>query len=512
MRRAVAVALLGLVAALTAVPPTPAGPIPERGDVLRLAWWTGVGFPTPFAFSTVGPGGVVRLTLLYDTLVWKDERGIIPWLAAAWRIADGGRRITFALRPGARWHDGRPVTAADVRFTFDYYRRHPFLWADAGIVQAVEVEGAHAATVVLREPFAPFLADIAGVVPIIPEHIWRAVDDPRRRQTPDVVVGSGPYRLVAYRPAAGEYRFRANPDFFGGAPRYAEIHYTVLPPERQVLAVAAGQIDAALAETADVEPAFAGHPRLRVWPTAPLSIGRLLFNLKHPPLDNRLVRQALAHALNRAGLAALVVRGPGLAGNPGLVPPGDPWHSAGVRLYPYDPVRARRLLADAGVERLGLELLASPSPVVMLIQQMLGQAGLEATVRTVDAQTRAALITEGRFQTALTTHIGAGGDPDYLRRWFVGEEANQFGGAVGFAHPRYQALAARQARTLDVAERRRLVAEMQAILAEELPTLPLFHRRFYWVYDAGRMAPVATPGGIMNGIPLIDNKLALIRR
>ncbi len=483
---------------------------PSSPHVLRLVWWTDVGFPSPFAVSTVGPGGVVRLSLLYDTLTWKDASGVIPWLAQTWRTSPDGRRVTFTLRPGVVWHDGRPLTARDVQFTFEYYRTHPFAWVDTSVIQAVVAEGPQTVTFMLREPFAPFLEDVAGIVPIIPEHIWKTIDEPRTMQTLAASTGSGPYMLAEYRPGAGEYRFRANPRYFKGRPRFEEIRYTVLPAERQVLAVQSGQADAALSETYDVVPVFAGHPYLKVWVTEPLSIARLLFNLERPPLERKVVRRALVHAVNRTQLATLATRGPGVPGNPGVVPTTDPWFAPQGHAYPYDPARARNLLAGEGLAPLQLELLSSPSPVAPLLQQMLRAGGIEVTVRTVDAQTRAALIAEGRFQMALTFHIGAGGDPDYLRRWFDGGEANQFGQTTGFAHPEYQRLAAQQARTIDAGARRRLVFRMQAILAEELPTLPLYYRRFYWVYDSRLFAPVATRGGLMNGIPLIENKLAFL--
>ena len=79
---------------------TPTGP--RALDRLTLSWWTDVGYPSPFAFSALGPGGIVRVSLLFDTLTWKDGRGIIP------------------LRPGVRWHDGQALTAGDVAFSLTY--------------------------------------------------------------------------------------------------------------------------------------------------------------------------------------------------------------------------------------------------------------------------------------------------------------------------------------------------------------------------------------------------------
>lgn len=498
-------ALLLLLAASGGAGAPSAGP-------LRMVWWTDVGFPTPFAASTLGPGGVVRLSLIYDTLVWKDHTGVIPWLAESWRVSGDGRRWTFTLRPGVVWHDGRSLTARDVQFAFEYYRVHPFVWVDTSVVTEVTADGPHTVTFVLRQAFAPFLEDIVGIVPIVPAHVWEGVADPRKAQGLGMAIGSGPYRLTGYRPGAGEYRLEANRRYFRGRPRFDEIQYTVVPAERQLLAVQSGQSDVAMADTYDVVHAFAGHPYLRVWQSEPLSVARLLFNLERPPFGQKAARQAVAYGVNRTQLATLVTRGPGVPGSPGMVPPTDRWYNPRVRAYPYDPSRARSLVAQAGPAPLSFELLASPSPVVPVVQEMLRGAGIEATVRTVDARTRAALIAEGKYQAALTFHIGAGGDPDYLRRWLGGGEANLFGQSEGFAHPEFQRLAAEQARSVDQVARRTSVYRMQDILADELPTLALYYRRFYWVYDSRKFTPIATAGGLMNGIPLIENKLAFLGR
>ncbi len=512
-----AVVLLAVLAA--------AGTAAGQPTVLRLTWWTDVGFPTPFAFSTLGPGGVVRLTLVYDTLVWKDERGLIPWLAQTWRPSPDARAYVFTLHDGITWHDGRPLTAHDVRFSFEYYRGHPFRWVDTQLVTGVEVRDRRTVVVHLAEPFAPFLETIAGVVPIVPEHVWRGIERPERVHDLAAVVGSGPYRLVEYRPEAGLYRFVAFDRYFRGRPRIDEIRYTVTPAERQVLAVQTGQVDQAMATTYDVVRLLGGHPYLRVMETEPLSVARLLFNLDQAPTSLRPFRHAVAHALDRARIGDTIVRGPAVPGSAGVVPPTDPWYTARVRAYPYDPARARALLREAGFEdrdgdgvlegrdgaRLQVELTSTPVRDVDLIEQMLRAVGIDVRLRTVDAATRAQLAAEGRFQLLLTFHTGSGGDPDYLRTWFTGRDANQFAAGSVMRSPTYVRLARLQARAVDPVQRRRYVEAMQVALSEELPTLPLYYRRFYWIYDSRKFTPLATRGGLLNGIPLADNKLAFLR-
>ena len=495
-------------------------------DVLRLAWWTDVGFPTPFAFSTVGPGGVVRLSLIYDTLAWKDARGLIPWLAASWRVSPDGRTYTFSLDPRARWQDGRPLSAGDVRFTFEYLRRHPFRWVSTTEVANVVAVDPRTVSITLAEPFAPFLTEIAGIVPIIPTHIWREIEDPLRAQDLRAATGSGPYRLGAYDPAVGEYRFEANPGYFKGPPVFREIRYHVLADAQQLLAVQQGRLDAALTVDASAAAPFRARPPLSVLETEPLSIARLVFNTRRPPVSDRGFRRAVAYALPRSQIAALVTHGPALLGALGLIPLGSTWSNPAARQYPYDPARAMALLdrlgtrvAPDGIRRtaagtaLRVELLTDPaSEDPPLVRQALRRVGIEVTLVPADAKTRSALTREGRFQMLMTTHIGIGGDPDFLRRWFTGAEANAFAQGDALDNDEFRRLAARQVRTLDPIRRKQIIFRLQEILAEEVPTLPLYYRRFYWIYNSAKLHPFETPGGLLDGIPLIENKLVFLPR
>jgi len=104
------------------------------------------------------------------------------------------------------WHDGQPLGAADVAFSFDYYAQHPFRWTSTSVVESATVLGADRVRIRLRRPYAPFLEDIAGSVPILPQHIWSRVSAPETYDGPDASLGSGPFRLEEYKAADGAYR------------------------------------------------------------------------------------------------------------------------------------------------------------------------------------------------------------------------------------------------------------------------------------------------------------------
>ncbi len=481
---------------------------PASIDLVRLGW-ADVGVPTPFRVSTAGPGGPVLLSLLYDTLTWKDERGIIPWLATEWTISPDGRDYTFVLAPDVRWHDGQSLTADDVAFSFTYYAQHPYRGTSTAAVESASVIAPDQVRVRLTRAYAPFLEEIAGGVPIIPQHIWSNVADPLNYDGADATVGSGPYTLAEYRSAEGAYRLTANADYFRGPVTVGEFQQINTPPETQIQAVQQGELDLAFTPDASVAELLKDDSRVKVFPTAPRSIVRLAVNTQRAPLDQKAVRQAIAYALDRAQIAAVSTKGEPIIGD-GVIPPESPWFNPDVPTYPFDPERARQLL---GGETYTIELLAGPTNrEPELMAPMLEAVGITLVTKRVDGPTRTQLLREGNFQLGLIQHIGTGGDPDFLRRWYAGEETNDYAQGSIFADPAFDQLAREQATALDPARRKEAVFQMQAILAEELPTIVLYHRRFYWVYDSTKIAPMETWGGLMNGIPFVHNKLIFLPR
>ncbi len=125
-------------------------PEPLAVELVRFAWGTDVGSPTPFQVSTAGPAGAVLLSLVYDTLTWKDGEGIIPWLATEWEASDDGLAYTFRLVDGAAWHDGQPLTAADVAFSFEYYARKPYPWMTTEVVATAAAIDEQTARITLK--------------------------------------------------------------------------------------------------------------------------------------------------------------------------------------------------------------------------------------------------------------------------------------------------------------------------------------------------------------------------
>ncbi|NPV30434.1 MAG: diguanylate phosphodiesterase [Firmicutes bacterium] len=471
----------------------------EKPVVVRLAGgdW---GYPSPYAHCERGPG-YYKMLLIFDSLLEKDEGGIIPWLAAKWEVS-GERVYTFHLRKNVRWQDGKPFTAGDVVFSWEYARKHPRAWGiDPALVDEVRSLDEHTVRFRLTRPNAAFLYKLAGF-PILPAHIWKDVADPYHYTEPRAVVGTGPYRLASYSKEEGAYRFEANRDFWGPKPRVDVIE--MVPVEDEALALEQGKIDLA-AVPPDLIERFQNKPGCHIAKGPGYWGYRLIFNLNlRPVLRSREFRQVLAFAIDRKELVEKCAQGAALPGNPGILPPDHIWYNPNVPQYRYNLRKAVELLEqlgwydrdgdgireDARGNRLAFELLLAQGDARLgkLLKQQLRKAGIELKITSTDPKSRDSLVKQGKYELAVTGEGGWGNDPDYLRERFTrsakGAGPPVAGGTQGYCNPTVERLAKEQLHETNPVKRRNLVAKLQKALAEDLPELPLYYPTPYYIYRA----------------------------
>jgi peptide/nickel transport system substrate-binding protein len=489
---------------------------PAFVETLRVpgdGYW---GQPTPFGFNR-GPG-FVRASLIFDTLVWRDSTGeTIPWLATDWALSEDELIWTFTLRDGVRWQDGEPLTVDDVIFSIEYYQAHPgTAWFMAALneVESASAVSDNQVAITMKRPYAAFLQTAAEVLMIFPKHIWENVDDPVTYVEPDAFIGSGAYRLVEYSQEEGTYLFESNPDFFLGEPYARRIEF--IPTSDDYLALSNGDIaafDQFGGVTDEMLLPFQEEPF--VIKEAPGEWGMFLyFNLNEPLLQDVRVRQAIAHAVDRQAMLERVLFGFGDAGSMGFLPPSNPFYTANVTDYPYDLEQASALLEEAGYDGTPITLAYSPdwimasARVVEIIDAGLSEIGIPVELVSMDQATIDAAATEGDYEMLLTGFGGLGGDPDQLRRNFATTSPSSgFSRAQGYANPDFDALAEAQVSMSDPAARAETVDEMQAILSEDLPVLPLYYTARVVIFNADVFDNwYYTPGGFGGGIPMPYNK------
>ncbi len=491
----------------------------EGGKVVRFAGqdW---GYPSPFLFYPRGPG-YLQMSLVFDTLTWKNENGLIGLIAESWQVSQDRRQYVFQLRPNVRWHDGSRLTARDVAFSYRSLKEHRFTWCDLRVVRDARAVADLRVEIEIDSPYTPFLVDIAGSVPIIPQHVWEEVEDPQKFTEAAAFIGSGPFRLESYSKTHGTYSYLANKDYFFGRPRIERLQYVAVGDS--FLAMKSGEIDALAlwSRTLDAVSEFQGNPRYEIMRGPSAWVLRVVFNHHHPVFRRRDIRKALACSLDLEDVAQRLRHGHVLPGRPAFIPPGSPWFNHGTGQYHYDIEKARALVGSAGLQDFGFTLLAAPEYIreAEYVSSQARKIGIELAVKSLPAATLDAKLREGAFEIALSGHGGIGGDPDVLRRQFCtpadpGAHAGAAAGpdmmrSYGYSNPELDRLGAAQLREFDDGKRHAMVGKIQEIIADDVPTIALWYPKIYFVYrpdvlDGWFFTPI--------GIPTVENKLVYVQR
>lgn len=472
--------------------------VPAVVDVIRLEGgdW---GYPTPFAHYPRGPGGF-KMALIFDSLLERDEKGLIPWLAEDYSISEDGMVYRFLIRQGVRWQDGTPLTPDDVAFSLSYGNRHAATWSYLhGTLETVSVED-NSVVVKLRRPQAEMLGSI-GRTRIIPRHIWEKVERPKEFTTPEAVIGCGPFRLTHYSKEHGTYRFEAFADYWGPKPRVKSIEF--VPVSEPILAYENHELDM-IRLPPDVVQRFAADPANRIIRNPAFWGYRLLMNMSRvESLRDVLVRRALALAIDRNELVEKIARGAAIPGRLSILPPDHIMATDNPEELPHDPAGARTLLEEAGFSLtdgstgrfgpdntpLAMELLCSGREVRIaeLLRQRLKEVGVDLAIRAVDPKTRDAKVRAKEYQLAIIGHGGWGGDAGYLAAHLIGDvfrqnDAPSASGIAGLDSPELSDLLKRQAVEIDNDNRQQLIEQIQRLAVELVPEIPLFYTAGHTMY------------------------------
>jgi peptide/nickel transport system substrate-binding protein len=512
-----AVVLLGLPACTGGASPV-ASSAGTRPAVYTIADTTGDwGFPSPYAHYSRGPG-YVRMSFIFETLVWKDADSFVPQLAREWTYNPSDNSYTFELRENVKWQDGVPFTADDVVFTYNYVKEHPYQWVDSRIVASAEALDEYTVKLHLAEPYAPFLQDVAGAQPILPRHIWENVTAPEEFQTPEAVIGTGPYRLADYSKEHGTYLYKANDDYYLGRPAVSEIRFIKLAAEMAPAALKDGSVNSAAIPAEVVDDMKAAG--LTVISDPPSWNGKLTINHHEEPLSSPEFRQALAYAIDREALVNVVFRGNAVPGSPGMVPPTSVWYNPDIPQYEYNPDKARQLIEAAGYQFdedhfvfvkdgqvLKLTLIASADykDLGQFVMQQLEKIGIDIDFQTFEAKTIDAKVGAWDFDLSIYGHGGLF-DPSFLQRMILGDTFNS---ARYDADPKLTQLLNAELTEMDPAKRKDMVYRIQELYAEDLPALTLYYPKSYWAHD-GSLPLYYTMDGIAIGVPIPLNRMSFV--
>ena len=501
----------------------------DKERILTVSGNGDFGFPSVYTISPKGQG-YMTLSYIFDTLMWKDESGLVPYLAEDYSVSEDGMTYTFRLRKGVSFTDGTPFTAEDVKFTFDYMKEHPYKWVSVSMVEEASVVDEHTVEIRLNKTYNPFLSDVAGSLPILPKHIWENVTEPETFTEPEAAISTGPFILENYDAAAGTYTLKANEDYFYGDVQIDKLVIANVSGGDSKEALLSGEIAAAPNISYKAAMSLKDSPEYTVLEGPGLSVTRLYFNFDEEAMAVKEIRQAMYHAVNLDEIVEKAYGGAGYPGSAGHVQPGTPWYNPDVRQYAYDVETAKKMLSEAGaadsngdgiLEYNGEEMsytltfTENDEKLAELLVYYMKAVGIELVPQSADDATVKAAISEGNFELAFNTNGSFGGDPVFLSRFATagadGAPAVTGQGGTTWESEEYNRIYNESAVEQDDAKRHQQVNELQEIIAEELPCLTLYYKKAVAAYNNTIFDGFYyTPDGISIAVPFIMNKLVFV--
>lgn len=453
--------------------------------------------------------------LLHAGLLTTDTQSGEPRLDLAASIAQPSPvRYEVALRDDIYFHDGQPVTSADVEYTLmqlDSELVNSPYSGTARRIKNFEVVDAHHFNITLHQPFAAFLNDLS--MGIVPAHQCAG-----HASCPGPVIGAGPFKFVSQE-ADKAFLLERFDKYYAGAPALERVLFKVVEDDNTRLLAMLGK-SADLVQNAVAPlmlPVLADAERLRVQTAPSFKYTYLAFNLEHPILKDAKVRQAIAHGIDRRAIIEYKFKGLARLST-GLLSPEHWAYEPDVATYDYDVERAKKLLDEAGYPdpdgdgpqaRFKLEFKVSANKfrksLVQLMAHQLARIGIDVTVRSYEWGTFYSDIQSRNFE--LTTMQWPSVLDPGLYAWIfhsknIPSPENRSAGANrgGYSNPRVDALLERGEHETDVEQRRAIYAEVQKILARELPYISLWHEDNIAVTSAETRGYFMTPNARFEGL------------
>lgn len=434
---------------------------------------------------------------LFDTLVVRDaDNQLVPLLAESWQVSDDGKAITMKLKSGVTFHDGTPMNAQAVQFTFQRFKdtgtKSPIY---SGIQQIGGIEVIDPLTVrfTFKDPTANFWSTITmPFAGILSPDSARKVSEAGKGN----LVGTGPFVLVEWK-TGQSLTLKRNAAYNWGspitqnraAPYLATMVFKVIPEAAtQLAAMETGEVDAIFINQPDHRAKLQSNPNVQLSDTELNSLIYLAFNCKKAPFNDARVRRALSYAINKDDIVKVALGGIGKVATAPL-PPTLPGYDAALKSYAlgYDPKKAQATLKEAGFTQSasgtwekdgsplkGLLITSNRAPndsIAALLQAQLKAIGVPVEIQQLDSKAVTDATAAGKFDFLLYRYDW--NDPDALNI-YLGSDRIGSTNRAAYSNPEVDKLLVQGARELDEAKRVKIYIAAQKIILQDAPWQPLY--------------------------------------
>jgi peptide/nickel transport system substrate-binding protein len=442
---------------------------------------------------------------LCDKLFDLDENlGIVPQLATGYEWAKDRKSLLIKIRPGVTFHDGEPLDAAAVKFSLERHKTMPGSNRRTELTQVTSVDVVDPSTVRLNlsAPFAPLLA-------VLTDRSGMMVS-PKAAQAAGANFGANPVCAGPFRFVERVAQDRMVLERYPGYWNKGEIHFdriVYLPIVDSTVRLAnlrAGQLDFIERLAASDVPGLKADSRFKIskiveigYQGITINIGKSELAQKNPLGKDPRVREALELALDRAGIAQVVMEGEAQPGNQ-WVAPNNAFYAKNVPLPKRDVERAKRLLAEAGVVNPSFTLMtattADAQKLAQVIQAMAKDAGFDVKIRATEFATSLGLADKGDFEAYVLAWSGRA-DPDgNLQQFYLCNGPNNY---AGYCTQEMDRLIGESRTELDPELRVPIYEKIAALARKDRPIIYLYHRNWLWGYTSKLSGLRTVPDGMV---------------
>jgi peptide/nickel transport system substrate-binding protein len=417
---------------------------------------------------------------VYDVLVRVDKTGtkLEPGLAESWTTSDDGLTYTLKIRD-ARFSDGTPLTAEDAVFSLLRIRDDEgSLWSDSyKVIDTAVATDPRTLTIKLKNPSAPFLSTLAlPNASVISKAGMESLGADAYAEKP---IASGAFTVEEWR-RGDRIILKKNPNFWqADRVKLDGVEWISVPDDNtRMLNVEAGELDAAIFVPFSRVEELKKDPNLNVLTDPSTREDHLLINHAHGDLGKREVRQALDMAIDKKAIVDAVTFGQGTIAN-SYIPTGALFHYADNLQRPYDPEKAKQMLADAGVSNLTLTYLLRAGDEVdeqtaVLIQQQLAKAGITANLQKVDPSQEWDMTVNGDYDISVNYWTNDILDPDQKTTFVLGHDSNN-NYMTNYKSDAVKDLVAKARQELDPAKRAQMYFDLQKMAKEDVNWIDLYY-------------------------------------
>jgi peptide/nickel transport system substrate-binding protein len=443
-----------------------------------------------------------------------------PWLATNYAWSNGNKTLTFTIRKGVKWTDGKPFSAADVVYTFDLLKKNPALDLNANwsVLQSVTQNG-DKVVFNFKAPAVPNFYYIAGQTPIVAKHIWSSIKNPTTYKD-EHPVGTGPFTMSSCSPQVIKYK--KNPGYWqAGKPTIDTVYYpafTSNDPANQQLASGKAQWGSQFIPNIN-QYYLKKSPDNHYWFPPVVNVA-VYINQTDPILKNLPVRQAMAYAIDRSKVSEVGEYGYEPPSNQtGIVTPTfSDWLDQGLaKKVDYNPQKAEQILQQAGYKKSGgIYQTPDGKPLsftminiggysdwvasAQIVAEELKAVGIKVTAQNLSSQTYDSDVYNGHYQLAYDGNQTAGPSPYYeLRSLLYSKGSAPIGKTAGsdwerYSNPATDKLIEDYAATADATKQHSIVQQLQAVMVNDIPVIPVTEGVDWYQYNTKDLTGWVTKG------------------